>query len=95
MSKTKQGGSSRLGRDSAAQRLGIKISAGEKVRTGMIIVRQRGTRYLLGKNVKKGSDDTIYAMKDGVVKFSSKSKKLFNGSRRMAKVVSVELSKSK
>ena len=95
MAKTKQGGSSRLGRDSAAQRLGIKVSAGQKVRTGMIIIRQRGTKYLLGKNVKKGSDDTIYAMKDGVVKFSSKSKKLFNRSRRMAKVVSVELGKSK
>ena len=89
MSKTKQGGSSRLGRDSAAQRLGIKISAGQEVKIGMIIVRQRGTKYLLGKNVKKGSDDTIYAMKDGVVKFSSKSKKLFNGARRIAKVVSV------
>ena len=95
MSKTKQGGSSRLGRDSAAQRLGIKISAGQKVKIGMIIVRQRGTRYLLGKNVKKGSDDTIYAMKDGSVKFSSKSKKLFNGKRRMAKVVSVETGKTK
>ncbi len=84
-----------MGRDSAAQRLGIKISAGQKVKIGMIIVRQRGTKYLLGKNVKKGSDDTIYAMKDGVVKFSSKSKKLFNGSRRIAKVVSVELGKTK
>lgn len=90
MSKTKQGGSSRLGRDSAAQRLGIKVSAGEKVRTGMIIIRQRGSKYLAGKNVKKGSDDTIYAMKDGVVSFSSKSKKLFDGSRRQAKVVSVK-----
>ena len=49
MSTSKQGGSSRLGRDSAAQRLGIKISSGEKVRIGMIIIRQRGTRYLLGK----------------------------------------------
>jgi large subunit ribosomal protein L27 len=95
MSKTKQGGSSRLGRDSAAQRLGIKINAGEKVRTGMIIIRQRGTKYLLGKNVKKGSDDTIYAMKAGLVKFSTKSKKLFNGSSRIAKVVSVEATKSK
>ena len=95
MSKTKQGGSSRLGRDSAAQRLGIKISAGQEVKIGMIIVRQRGTRYLLGKNVKKGSDDTIYAMKNGFVKFSSKSKKLFNGTRRIAKVVSVELTKTK
>jgi large subunit ribosomal protein L27 len=89
MSKTKQGGSSRLGRDSAAQRLGIKVSAGEKVRVGMIIIRQRGTRYLPGKNVKVGSDDTLYAMKDGVVSFASKSKKLFNGTRRQAKVVSV------
>ena len=89
MSKTKQGGSSRLGRDSAAQRLGIKISSGEKVRIGMIIIRQRGTKYLLGKNVKMGSDNTIYAMKNGVVKFSTTSKKLFNGTRRLAKVVSV------
>jgi large subunit ribosomal protein L27 len=89
VSKTKQGGSSRLGRDSAAQRLGIKAYAGEKVKVGMIIVRQRGTKYLLGKNVKMGSDDTIYAMKDGIVSFSTKNKMLFDGSRRMAKVVSV------
>jgi len=89
MSKTKAGGSTRLGRDSAAQRLGIKAYAGEKVKIGMIIVRQRGTKYLLGKNVKKGSDDTIYAMKDGVVSFTTKSKKLFDGSQRLAKVVSV------
>ena len=73
-----------------AQRLGIKISSGEKVKIGMIIIRQRGTKYLPGKNVKMGSDDTIYAMKDGVVKFTSKSKKLFNGSRRTAKMVSVD-----
>lgn len=95
MSKTKQGGSSRLGRDSAAQRLGVKISSGEKVGIGMIIVRQRGTRYLPGRNVKKGSDDTIYAMKNGVVKFATKAKKIFNGTRRVAKVVSVEAAKTK
>lgn len=95
MSTTKQGGTSRLGRDSAGQRLGIKISAGQKVRTGMIIIRQRGTKYLPGKNVKMGSDDTIYSMGDGVVKFTSKSKMLFNGLRRTAKVVSVELVKAK
>jgi len=89
MAKTKQGGSSRLGRDSAAQRLGIKAYAGEKVKIGMIIIRQRGTKYLTGKNVKMGSDNTIYAVKDGVVRFSSKTKKLFDGSRRAAKVVSV------
>lgn len=95
MSTSKQGGSSRLGRDSAAQRLGIKINAGEKAKIGMIIIRQRGTKYLPGKNVKRGSDDTIYAMKDGVVKFSTRSKKLFNGTRRVAKIVSVEIGKAK
>jgi large subunit ribosomal protein L27 len=93
MSNAKQGGSTRLGRDSMSQRLGIKISSGEKVKTGMIIIRQRGTKYLPGKNVKLGSDDTIYAMKNGVVEFSSKTKKLFNGSRRAAKVVSVKAAK--
>jgi len=78
-----------------AQRLGIKVSAGEKVRTGMIIIRQRGSHFLMGKNVKKGSDDTIYAMKDGVVKFTSKSKLHFDGSKRVAKMVSVEAPKTK
>ena len=90
MSKTKQGGSSRLGRDSAAQRLGIKIHDGGKVKIGMIIIRQRGTKYLSGKNVKRGSDDTIYAMSDGVVRFHTKLKKLFDGSQRLAKVVNVD-----
>ena len=90
MSKTKQGGSSRLGRDSAAQRLGIKIHDGEKVKVGEIIIRQRGTKYLSGKNVKRGSDDTIYAMRNGVVRFSTKLKKLFDNSQRLAKVVSVD-----
>ena len=89
MSTSKSSGSSRLGRDSAAQRLGIKVFAGEAVKTGMIIVRQRGTRYLPGKNVKRGSDDTLYAGKTGVVKFSSKLKKLFNGKQRQTKVVHV------
>lgn len=78
-----------MGRDSAAQRLGIKINDGETAKVGMIIVRQRGTRYLLGKNVKMGSDNSIYAMKDGKVKFGTKQKKVFNGTRRLAKVVSV------
>ena len=60
---------------------------------GNIIIRQRGTRYLPGKNVKKGSDDTIYAMKNGMVSFSTKLKKLFNGTQRRAKVVNVLESK--
>jgi len=59
----------------------------------MIIIRQRGTKYLPGKNVKLGSDDTIYALKNGVVKFGTKRKNLFNGSQRLAKIVSVSESK--
>ena len=90
MSKTKQGGSSRLGRDSAAQRLGIKVHDGEKIKIGEIIIRQRGTKYLSGKNVKRGSDDTIYAMRNGIVRFSTKSKNIFNGSQRLARVVNVD-----
>lgn len=93
MSTSKSTGASRLGRDSAAQRLGVKISAGQMAKTGNIIIRQRGTRYLPGKNVKKGSDDTIYAMKNGVVKFGTKLKKLFNGTQRRTKVVNVIESK--
>lgn len=90
MSTSKSTGSSRLGRDSRAQRLGIKISGGQKAKTGMIIVRQRGSKFLAGKNVKKGGDDTLYAKKEGVVKFKSTLKKLFDGSQRQAKIVSVE-----
>ena len=90
MSKTKQGGSSRLGRESESQRLGIKAYDGEKIKIGMIIIRQRGSKFLAGKNVKVGSDDTIYAMKDGKVKFGTTSKKHFDGSVRSAKIVSVK-----
>jgi len=93
MSKTKQGGSSRLGRDSAAQRLGIKIQSGEFAKVGMIIVRQRGSKILAGKNIKRGSDDTLYAGINGIVKFSNKTKKLFNGTSRKAKIVSMDAKK--
>ena len=93
MSTSKSSGSSRLGRDSAAQRLGIKLYAGEVAKTGMIIVRQRGTRYLPGKNVKIGSDDTLYAGTPGVVRFSTRLKKLFNGTQRIVKVVNIDPAK--
>ncbi len=93
MSTSKSTGASRLGRDSASQRLGIKISGGQTAKIGMIIVRQRGSKILAGKNVKVGSDDTIYAMKDGTVSFSTKTKKLFDGSQRQAKIVSIIPSK--
>ena len=89
MSTTKSAGLTRLGRDSRAQRLGIKKFAGQIVKIGNIIVRQRGTKVLPGKNVKLGSDDTIYAMANGVVKFTTKRKDLFNGKQRMVKIVNV------
>jgi large subunit ribosomal protein L27 len=69
MSKTKGGGSTRNGRDSNAQRLGVKLYDGTAVTAGTIIVRQRGTRIHPGENVGKGGDDTLFAMADGQVKF--------------------------
>jgi len=72
MSKTKGGGSTRNGRDSNAQRLGVKVFDGGVVHTGAIIVRQRGTRVHPGENVGKGGDDTLFALAPGKVKFGSR-----------------------
>ena len=72
MSKTKGGGSTRNGRDSRAQRLGVKVFDGTAVTTGSIIVRQRGTRFHPGNNVGIGKDDTLFALKDGTVKFGAR-----------------------
>ena len=72
MSKTKGGGSTRNGRDSAAQRLGVKAFDGTAVRAGAILVRQRGTRFHPGHNVGRGGDDTLFATSDGRVKFGSR-----------------------
>ena len=72
MSKTKGGGSTRNGRDSNAQRLGVKAFDGTAVRAGSIIVRQRGTKFHPGVNVGIGRDDTLFATADGVVKFGSR-----------------------
>jgi len=69
MAHKKGGGSSRNGKDSNAQRLGIKRFAGQVVNAGEILVRQRGTVYHPGKNVKRGSDDTLYATISGKVEF--------------------------
>ena len=69
MTHKKGVGSSKNGRESAAQRLGIKIFGGEKCIAGNIIVRQRGTRHYPGKNVGIGKDDTLYALADGIVTF--------------------------
>lgn len=72
MSKTKGGGSTRNGRDSNAQRLGVKVFDGTQVSSGAIIVRQRGTRIHPGENVARGSDDTLFAVAAGKVKFGSR-----------------------
>ncbi|MCY3619917.1 MAG: 50S ribosomal protein L27 [Acidimicrobiaceae bacterium] len=80
MSKTKGGGSTRNGRDSNAQRLGVKVYDGGRVLAGAILVRQRGTRIHPGTNVGKGGDDTLFAKADGVVRY---------GSRRGRKLVEV------
>jgi len=73
MSKTKAGGSSKNGRDSAAQRLGPKVFDGQVVSAGAIIVRQRGTRIHPGDNVGRGGDDTLFATADGVVKYGRRN----------------------
>ncbi|RDI74558.1 L27: ribosomal protein L27 [Gaiella occulta] len=70
-------GSSKNGRDSAAQRLGVKIFAGQKVKAGMIIVRQRGTKFRPGPGAGLGRDDTIFAMREGVVEFRRSGEKRF------------------
>jgi large subunit ribosomal protein L27 len=69
MATKKGGGSSNNGRDSNAKRLGVKKYAGEVIRAGGIIVRQRGTRIHPGENVKRGNDDTLFALVDGKVSF--------------------------
>ncbi len=72
MAHKKGQGSSRNGRDSNAQRLGVKRFGGEKVVAGNILVRQRGTKFHPGANVQKGGDDTLFAVADGFVKFETK-----------------------
>lgn len=74
MAHKKGVGSSRNGRDSAAQRLGVKRFGGQLVNGGSILVRQRGTRFKPGKNVGRGSDDTLYATITGVVKFEDRGR---------------------
>ncbi len=90
MAKTKATGTTKLGRDSQPKYLGVKLFEGQKVRPGMIIIRQRGTKFLPGKNVRRGKDDTLYAIKEGIVKFATKRKRKFDNSQRTLKVVNVE-----
>lgn len=82
MAHKKGGGTSRNGRDSQSKRLGVKKFGGERVISGNILVRQRGTKIHPGVNVKRGSDDTLFAIADGVVMFDFK-----RGGRKRVNVV--------
>lgn len=95
MSKTKATGGTKLGRDPRPKYLGVKVYAGQPVKVGSIIVRQRGTSIIAGKNVKTGSDNTLYSVAEGVVSYREIRKKCFNGTQRMAKVADVELKSAK
>lgn len=76
MAHKKSGGSAKNGRDSASKRLGVKRHGGQFVTAGSILVRQRGTKFLPGKNVRRGSDDTLFALVNGTVEFSKDSKSI-------------------
>ena len=89
MATTKSAGSTRLGRDSQPKYLGIKLFAGEKAKAGQILVRQRGTKLFAGNNVGMGKDNTLFALKEGVVKFSTKRKRGFDRSQRIVKIVHI------
>ena len=89
MAHKKAGGSTTLGRDSISKRLGIKKYNGEQVIPGNIIVRQRGTKFSPGVNVRRGEDDTLFATKAGIVNFTSKKVKRFKGKLGLKKFANV------
>ena len=90
MAHTKAGGSAKNLRDSNPKYLGIKLSSGSQAKPGAIIVRQRGSRILPGKWVSMGKDHTLFSVVDGIVSFSSKRKKGFNGKTVVKKIVNVK-----
>jgi large subunit ribosomal protein L27 len=89
MAHTASGGSTKNGRDSNPKSLGVKLSDGQKATPGMIIIRQRGLKYLPGAGVKRGKDDTLYAIAEGTVKYGTINKVKFDGNRRTATIVAV------
>jgi large subunit ribosomal protein L27 len=93
MSTKKSAGSTTLGRDSRSQRLGVKLYDGETAKSGSIIIRQRGTKYRAGKNVLRGKDDTLFSKIAGLVKFTTKKIKKFDGALVSTKMVNVLASK--
>jgi large subunit ribosomal protein L27 len=89
MAHKKAGGSTSLGRDSQSKRLGIKLFGGQAAKIGSILVRQRGTKWHPGKNVRIGSDDTLYSVSIGTVKFTSKKVRGFDGNLHLRKFVHI------
>ena len=89
MAHRKAGGTAKNLRDSQPKYLGIKLADGERAQTGSIIVRQRGTAIMAGTNVGLGKDHTLFALKEGTVKFGSKRKTSFHGKTAVKKVVNV------
>jgi len=89
MSHKKAGGSSAYGRDSQAQRLGVKRYGGQYVKAGNILVRQRGVKIRAGQNVMKGKDDTLFSIINGFVKFTEKKVRKFNSDLIKTKFVNV------
>ncbi|MEO8065678.1 MAG: 50S ribosomal protein L27 [Candidatus Doudnabacteria bacterium] len=89
MAHKKAGGSTALGRDSQSKRLGIKLFGGQTAKLGTILVRQRGTKWHPGKNVRKGSDDTLYSVGIGTVKFTAKKVRGFDGNLHQRRFVHV------
>ncbi len=91
MAHTKAGGTTKLGRDSRSQRLGVKVGDGQQVHAGAILVRQRGRWMEPGENVGCGKDDTLFATATGTVKYDKRQKTRFSGSRIRKTVVSVQV----
>ncbi len=89
MSKTKAGGSTKNGRDSNAKRRGVKRFGGQVVTAGNILVRQKGTKFFPGNNVRMGRDFTLFASKDGVVHFTEKRLEKFDGRKLKGTLVHV------
>lgn len=90
MAHRKAGGTAKNLRDSKPKYLGVKIADGGVAKTGQVIVRQRGTKFMPGKNVGLGNDHTLFALADGTVKFGEKRKKHFDGKVIKKKVVDLE-----
>ncbi|MEK7160722.1 MAG: 50S ribosomal protein L27 [Patescibacteria group bacterium] len=89
MAHTKAAGSTKLGRDSQPKYLGIKLFAGQTAKIGSILVRQRGTLFFPGKNVRRGKDSTLYSLANGLIKFTTKQIPRFTGAKRLVKLVNV------